>query len=141
MLLNYISAPASLDFRNHIKAAMEEAECPETVDKELLLTDLCYYGIAEISKSVCNDLVEKVLFEIPEYLEQPQEKQSEQNEALVSHLHRKIMANLITGLKGKKNVWVNYISNEIKQKAKEAAKKRAVLVGRIKNEEQEEEEY
>jgi flagellar motor protein MotB len=141
MLMNYISAPASLDFRNHIKAAIEEADCPEEVEKELLLTDMCYYGIAEISKSVCQDLVEKVLFEIPEYLEQPQDKQAEQTEALVSHLHRKIMANLVTGLKGKKSVWINFISAEIKQKAKDAAKKRAVLVGRIKNEEQEEEDY
>jgi len=141
MLMNYISAPASLDFRNHIKAAIEEADCPEEVEKELLLSDMCYYGIAEISKSVCQDLVEKVLFEIPEYLEQPQEKQAEQTEALVIHLHRKIMANLVTGLKGKKSVWANFISAEIKQKAKDAAKKRAVLVGRIKNEEQEEEDY
>jgi hypothetical protein len=141
MLMNYISAPAALDFRNHIKAAIEEAECPEEVEKDLLLTDLCYYGIAEISKSVCQDLVEKVLFEIPEYLEQPQDKQGEQTEAIVSHLHRKIMANLVTGLKGKKSVWINFIANEIKQKAKDAAKKRAVLVGRIKNEQQEEEEY
>ncbi|GIW21241.1 MAG: hypothetical protein KatS3mg068_0248 [Candidatus Sericytochromatia bacterium] len=141
MLVNYISAPSVLDFRKHIKSAIEEAgDCPEEVDKKAVLTDLTYYGMAEISKSVCQDLVEKVLFEIPEYLEQPPEKQTELSENLVTHFHRKIMSNLITGIKGKKSVWINYISEDIKQKAKEAAKKRAVLVGRIKGE-QEEEEY
>lgn len=73
-------------------------------------------------------------------MEQPQEKQAEQSEALVMHFHRKIMANLITSLKGKKSVWVNHISHEIKQRAKDAAKKRAVMVGRIKTEDEEEEE-
>lgn len=142
MLLNYISAPASIDFRNHIKAAIEEdADCPDEVDKEALLSDMCYYGLAEISKSVCQDLVERVLFELPEFLEQPQEKQSEQSEALVTHFHRKIMANLCTSIKGKKNPWVNMVAEKIKERAKEAAKKRAVLVGRIKGVEQEDEEY
>lgn len=141
MLLNYVSAPATLDFREHIKAAMEEAaDTPEEVDKDALLNDLCYYGLAEISKSVCQDLVEKVLFELPEYLEQPQEKQTEQSEGLVTHFHRKIMSNLVTGLKGKKSLWINHVSSEIKERAKEAAKKRAVMVGRIKGDEQEEEE-
>jgi len=141
MLLNYISAPSVIDFRKHIKAAIEEsADCPEEVDKEAVLNDLTYHGMAEISKSVCQDLVEKVLFEIPEYLELPPEKQTELSENLVTHFHRKIMSNLISGIKGKKNVWINYISEKIKEKAKESAKKRAVLVGRIKGE-QEEEEY
>jgi hypothetical protein len=141
MLLNYISAPSVIDFRKHIKAAIEEsADCPEEVDKEAVLNDLTYHGMAEISKSVCQDLVEKVLFEIPEYLELPPEKQTELSENLVTHFHRKIMSNLISGIKGKKNVWINYISEKIKEKAKELAKKRAVLVGRIKGE-QEEEEY
>lgn len=142
MLMNYISAPASIDFRNHIKAAIEEVtDAPDEIDKEILLTEMTYQGLAEISKSVCQDLVEKSLFEIPQYLEQPQEKQAEQSEALVSHFHVKIMSNLITGLKGKKSVWVNHISHEIKERAKEAAKKRAVLVGRLKSDIQEEEEY
>lgn len=142
MLLNYVSAPASLDFRNHIKSAMEEVtDCPEEIDKEALLTEMTYHGISEISKSVCQDIVERALFEIPQYLEQPQEKQAEQSEALVSHFHVKIMSNLITGLKGKKSVWINHISHEIKERAKEAAKKRAVLVGRLKSDIQEEEDY
>lgn len=142
MLLNYISAPSSVDFRNHIKAAMEEVnDYPDDVDKDALLNELTYHGIAEISKSVCQDLVEKSLFEIPQYLEQPQEKQAEQSDALVSHFHVKIMSNLVTTLKGKKSVWVNHISHEIKERAKEAAKKRAVMVGRLKSDIQEEEDY
>lgn len=140
MIMNYIAAPGAIDFRNHIKAAVEEADCPEEVEKDLLVTDLTYNGLAEISRSVCQDLVEKALFEIPEYLEQPQEKQTEQCEALVIHFHRKVMANLVASLKGKKSVWVNHVANEIKERAKEAAKKRAVLVGRMSTE-QEEEEY
>ena len=140
MMLNYIAAPGSLDFRNHIKAAIEEnPDTPEEIDKEALLTDMTYYGIAEISRAVCQDLVEKALFEIPEYLEQPQEKQTEQCDSLVTHFHRKVMANLVTALKGKKSLWVNFISSEIKEKAKEAAKKRAVLVGRMSSQEEEEE--
>ncbi len=142
MLLNYISAPSSVDFRNHIKAAMEEVtDYPDEVDKDALLTELTYYGISEISKSVCQDLVEKALFEIPQYLEQSQERQAEQSEALVSHFHVKIMSNLVTTLKGKKSVWVNHVSHEIKERAKEAAKKRAVMVGRLRAEVQEEEDY
>lgn len=142
MLLNYVSAPSVVDFRNHIRAAMEEeTECPEEIDKDALLTELTYHGISEISKAVCQDLVERALFELPQYLEQPQEKQVEQSEALVRHFHVKIMANLITGLKGKKSVWVNHVSHEIKERAKEAAKKRAVLVGRLKSDIEEEEEY
>ncbi len=142
MLMNYISAPSAMDFRNHIRAAIEETiDCPEDIDKDALLNDMCYHGLSEISKAVCQDLVEKVLFDIPEFLEQPQEKQSEQSEALVTHFHRKIMANLIAGLKGKKSVWINHVSNEIKNRAKEAAKKRAVMVGRINNDDKVEEDY
>lgn len=142
MLLNYISAPSSIDFRNHIRGAMEEElDCPEEVDKDALLTELAYHGISEISKSVCQDLVERALFELPQYLEQPQEKQAEQSEILVNHFHVKIMANLITSLKGKKSVWVNHVSHEIKERAKEAAKKRAVLVGRLRSDIEEEEEF
>lgn len=142
MLMNYVSAPAVLDFRNNIKAAMEEVtDYPEDTDKDALLTELTYHGMSEISRSVCQDLVEKALFEIPEFLEQAQEKQSEQSEILVSHFHTKIMSNLIAGLKGKKSIWINHISSEIKERAKEAAKKRAVMVGRLKTEVQEEEDY
>ena len=142
MLLNYISAPSAVDFRNHIKAAMEEVtDYPEDVDKDALLTELTYHGLSEISKSVCQDLVEKALFEIPQYLEQSQEKQADQSETLVSHFHVKIMSNLVTCLKGKKSVWANHVSHEIKEKAKEAAKKRAVLVGRLKTDIEEEEDY
>lgn len=140
MIMNYIAAPGAIDFRNHIRAAVEEADCPEEVDKDVLVNDLTYNGLSEISKVVCQDLVEKALFEIPEYLEQPQEKQTEQCEALVIHFHRKVMSNLVAALKGKKSVWVNLISNQIKERAKESAKKRAVLVGRMSTE-QEEEEY
>lgn len=141
MLVNYIAAPASLDFRSHIKSALEEYDdFPEEIDKELVLTDMTYHGMAEVSKVVCNDLVEKTLLEIPEYLEQTPEEQAEQTEALVTHYHRKIMSNLITSLKGKKNVWVNLIIDETKEKAKEAAKKRAVLVGRMQTDYEEEEE-
>lgn len=140
MIMNYIAAPGAIDFRNHIRAAVEEADCPEEVDKDELVNDLTYNGLSEISKVVCQDLVEKALFEIPEYLEQPQEKQTEQCEALVVHFHRKVMSNLVAALKGKKSVWVNLISNQIKERAKESAKKRAVLVGRMSTE-QEEEEY
>lgn len=140
MLINYIAAPASIDFRNHIKSALDEYDdFPDDVDKELILTDMTYHGMAEVSKVVCNDIVEKVLLEIPEYLEQTPEEQAEQTEALVTHYHRKIMANLITSLKGKKNVWVNLIIDETKEKAKEAAKKRAVLVGRMQTDYEEEE--
>ncbi|MBC7473187.1 MAG: hypothetical protein H7263_02760, partial [Candidatus Sericytochromatia bacterium] len=142
MMINYLSAPAVLDFRNNIRSAIEEVtDYPDDVDIDALLTQLTYQGLSEISRTVCQDVVEKALFEIPEYLEQAQEKQSEQNEILVSHFHVKIMSNLIIGIKGKKSVWLNYISSQIKERAKEAAKKRAVMVGRIRSEIQEEEDY
>jgi len=140
MLINYISAPAAVNFRDHIKAAMEETNCPEEVEKEDTLTDLCYFGMAEISKGVCQDLIEKELFELPEFLEQPQEKQAEITENLVTHFHRKIMSNLMPAVKGVKHPWIAFIANQIKEKAKEAIKKRAVLVGRMGSEQEEEEE-
>lgn len=141
MLINYIAAPASVDFRNHIKAAVEEYDdFPDELDKEANLTDMTYYGMAEISRAICADLVEKVLLEIPKYLEQTPEEQAEQNEALTTHYHRKVMSNLITSLKGKKNVWVNYIIDSMKEQAKEAAKKRAVVIGRMQSDYSEEED-
>jgi len=139
MLLNYISAPAAVNFRDHVRAAMEETSCPDEVDKDATLTDLCYFGMAEISKGVAQDLVEKELFEISEFLEQSQERQNEITENLTIHFHRKIMSNLMPAIKGIKHPWITFISNQIKEKAKEAIKKRAVLVGRMGSEEEEEE--
>ena len=133
MLANFVSIPASMDFRQHIKAAAEETDIPEEIDQPILIDDLCYAGMKEA-------MAEKYLFELPNFLEQPESVQLTQNEALTTHIQRRIMANLVGVLKGKATDWTRGVVDKLKQKSKEAAKKRAVLVGRMAGEQEEEEE-
>lgn len=140
MLANFVSIPAAMDFRQHVKAAAEETDIPEEIDILVLLDDLCYAGMKEIVKSVGQAIAEKNLFELPNFLEQPEAVQLTQTESLTTHIQRRVMANLVGVLKGKSTDWTKGIVDKLKQKSKEAAKKRAVLVGKITVEQEEEEE-
>ena len=131
MISNFVSIPATIDFRQHIKAAMEETDIPEELEVNALLDDLCYAGMKEIVKSVAQTMAEKYLFELPDFLEQPETVQLTQTEALTRYIQRRLMANLVGTLKGKSTDWSKSVVEKLREKSKEAARKRAVMIGKI----------
>lgn len=138
MLVNFCSVQAAHDFRKHIKANINDV--PEEIDESLLLSELSHQGMREISKTVARNIAEKYLFETEGFLDQPEEKQTEQTEELSLYIHRRIMAALSPTLRGKLSSWSKLMIKKLEEKAEKAAKQRAVLVGKMITQEEEEEE-
>jgi hypothetical protein len=130
MLVNFISITAATDFRHHIKAALPEMH--EDIDQNSLLAELSHQGMREISQAVAQNIAEKYLYEMEDFLEQPEEKQKDQIAHLQQYIHYRIMANLTPTLRAiEPSLWAMMIQEKIKKKANKAAKQRAVLVGRL----------
>lgn len=141
MLNNFVAVTAAADFRQHIRASMENIpDIPEEVDTDISLAQLSHMGMREISFVVAQNMAEKYLYEIEGFLEMPEEKQKEQMDNLQKYIHLKIMANLTPTLRGKLSVWQKLMEEKVKKKAERAAKQRAVLVGRMVNIEEDEED-
>jgi len=130
MLVNFVSVTAAQDFKHHIRASLPELH--EDIDPEVLLADLAHQGMREISLTVAQNLAEKHLYEVEEFLEQPEEWQRDRIEALKMHIHYRVMANLVPTLRAEHpTLWSYLIADKLKKKAQKAAKQRAVLVGRM----------
>lgn len=130
MLVNFVAVTAANDFRTHIKAALPEMH--EDIDQATLLAELSHQGMREISMVVAQNMAEKYLYEIEDFLEQPEEVQREQISHLQMYIHYRIMANLVPTLRGgEPSLWAIMVQDKIKKKANKAAKQRAVLVGRM----------
>lgn len=129
MLANFVSVTAASNFRNNVRTNITDA--PDDVDAEILLNDLCHFGLRELSLAVAQNIAEKYLYELEGFLEQPDEQQKDQMDKIKDFVHFKVMANLTPTLRGKPSLWTTFVQEKIKEKADKAAKQRAVLVGRL----------
>jgi hypothetical protein len=137
MMPNFISVPAAFDLRQQIKAHL--VELPEEVDGAALLDILTQQAMREISKNAGREMAEKVLYEKEGFLELPPDQQIERIEALAKYLHYRFMGNLIPILRGQAGDWAKDVVKALKDRAKEAAKQRTVLVGKLLSNDEEEE--
>lgn len=138
MMPNFVSVPAAFDLRQQIKAHL--VELPEEVDGAALLDILTQQAMREISKNAGRELAEKVLYEKEGFLELPPDQQIERIEALAKYLHYRFMGNLIPILRGQAGDWAKDVVKALKDRAKEAARQRTVLVGKLMSDDEEEEE-
>ncbi|PIQ25867.1 hypothetical protein COW36_22275 [bacterium (Candidatus Blackallbacteria) CG17_big_fil_post_rev_8_21_14_2_50_48_46] len=130
MLVNFVAITAANDFCTHIKAALPEMH--EDIEQTDLVSELAHQGMREISLVVAQNMAEKYLYEMEDFLEQPEEIQKEQISQLQMYIHYRIMANLVPTLRAEEpSLWALMIQDKIKKKAQKAAKQRAVLVGRM----------
>jgi hypothetical protein len=84
-------------------------------------------------------MAEKVLYEKEGFLELPPDQQIERIESLAKYLHYRFMGNLIPILRGQAGDWAKDVVKALKDRAKEAAKQRTVLVGKLLSNDEEEE--
>jgi hypothetical protein len=130
MLINFVAVTAANDFKQHIKSNLPEMH--EDIDQTALLAELAHQGMREISHVVAQNLAEKYLYEIEEFLEQSEEWQKDKIEKIEKYIHYRIMANLVPTLRAEEpTLWSHLIQDKIKKRAQKAAKQRAVLVGRM----------
>lgn len=130
MLVNFVSVTAAQDFKHHIRAALPELH--EDIDPEALLAELAHQGMREISLTVAQNIAEKHLYEVEEFLEMPEEWQRERLEEVKMYIHYRVMANLVPTLRTEHpTLWGHLIADKLKKKSQKAAKQRAVLVGRM----------
>lgn len=138
MMVNFVSIPAAFDLRQQIKSHL--VNLADEVDPTLLLDRLCQASMREIAKSTAREMAEKVLYEQEGFLEQSSDDQLEKIEALAKYLHYRLMGNLIPVLRGQASDWSKKILKDLKERSKEAAKQRAVLVGKLLQEDEAEAE-
>jgi hypothetical protein len=130
MLVNFVAVTAATDFRQHIKSALPEMH--EDIEQTDLLAELAHQGMREISMVVSQNMAEKYLYDMEDFLEQPEETQKEQIHQLQMYIHYRIMANLVPTLRAEEpTLWAILIEDRIKKRALKASKQRAVLVGRM----------
>lgn len=130
MLVNFISVTAALDFKQHIRASLPDMH--DDIDQHSLLAELCHHGMREISKVVAQNIAEKHLYELEDFLEQSEEWQKDKLEKLEQYIHYRIMANLVETLRANEpTLWAGLIQDRIRKRSQKAAKQRAVLVGRM----------